>query len=97
MKQAICELCDMPAIKSSIIGDIYYRHLCMACYDRLMTPHKPSSGEAAYNRGRDLEEHEADIMQPMAGGKLSPEFVHLYPEQARKMFSDDEIDQATRS
>jgi hypothetical protein len=92
-----CELCDNPANKSSIVGDIYYRRICMSCYASLMKSEGESSGLASYNRARDLENHEADVIQPFSGGKPSPEFIHLYPERARQLFSAEEIDQATRS
>lgn len=92
-----CELCDLPSNKSSIIGDIYYKYICLSCYDHLTKLESPSSGEAEYNRGRDAEDNEAAMIQPYSGGKVSPEFIQLYPERARQMFSADEIDQATRS
>lgn len=97
MRLPKCELCDMPAVKSSIIGDIYYKSLCLADYDRLIVDESTSSGEAAYNRDRDFEDHEADVRQPYAGGKADFEFMRLYRDTAKKMFTDDEIQAAERS
>jgi hypothetical protein len=92
-----CELCDNKANRSSIINDIYYRAICMTCYAFLMSGEVISSGQAEYNRNRDVEEHEADMIQPWNGdGKPSQEFIHLYPEKAKQMFSDEELNQATR-
>lgn len=97
MKISACELCGRTAVKSSIVGDIYYRHLCATCYSDLIASESPSSGEANYNRGRDYEDHLADIIQPYTDGKPDAEFIHLYPEKAHQMWSQEEIDQATRS
>lgn len=92
-----CEQCSNEGVKSSIVADYYYRSLCYACYDHLIKQQSPSTGQADYDRGRDIEEHEADIIQPNSGGRPSAEFIHLYPKQAKLMFTPDEIDQATRS
>lgn len=94
-----CEVCDRSAItKSSIIEDYYYKNICWPCYNKLMISEIPSSGEADYDRGRDAEEHEADMMQPYDGdGNISVEFIHLYPERSRQLWSLAEIEQALRS
>jgi hypothetical protein len=98
MKLPACELCGNPASKSSIIGEFYYRHICLNCYAELTKAGSISSGHAHYARKQDQVEHEADIMQPYNGdGSISAEFIHLYPERAREMWSQDEMDQATRS
>ena len=92
-----CELCDMPSVKASIINDYYYAHLCLACYDMLISGSTVSSGEANYNRGRDFEDHLADGRQPYTDGKPDADFIKLYPETARKLFSDDDMKQAFRA
>lgn len=97
MKLPKCEVCGRPAAKGSIIDDFYYRHLCNNCYAKLTKMESPSSGEAVYNRGRDAEEHEADGRQPYTNGKPDAEFIHLYPERAKQLFSPEQIDQAERS
>lgn len=92
-----CEVCKRTVpTKGSIIGDIYYRHICSTCYSDLMEYEKLSSGEAEYNRGRDAEEHEADYRQPYTDGEIDPEFVRLYPERAKQMWTAEEIDRALR-
>lgn len=94
----VCEVCGGQASKSTIIEEIYYRDICMTCYTKMTTYSSPSSGQAEYNRGRDTEDHLADIIQPTNGdGKPSAEFIHLYADKAKAMFSDDELNQATRS
>lgn len=94
----ICQVCNkLDGIKGSIIQDVYYGSICTNCYVRLTVIEQPSSGQASYDRGRDTEEHEADIRQPYTEGKPDAGFIHLYPERAKQMFSHEEIDQATRS
>lgn len=57
---------------------------------------KPSSGEAEYNRGRDAEDYEHEMIQPYSGGEISPEFIQLYPEKASQLWTAEEIDRALR-
>lgn len=91
---ARCFKCkSRPAEVSAILKGIYYSKLCRIC---LAGGHVVSSGQASYNRARDLEEHEADVIQPYEGGLPSARFIHLYPERARQLFSDDQIDKAIR-
>lgn len=93
-----CEVCQQPREgKGSIVNGIYYSHICVPCYDRLLQGQTVSSGQAAYNRDRDFEDHEADIRQPYSNGQADKEFIRLYPEQARQMFSAEEIKAAERA
>lgn len=92
----ICDICHTnPATGSAIVASNYYPHICKPCKAQLLNP-TVSSGQAMYNRGRDAEEHESYMVQPWENGKASAEFIHLYPDQSKKMFTDDEINQATR-
>lgn len=92
---ALCQICKLyPAEKAGIIKDIYYKNVCQTCINMSFNV---SAGLASYNRARDLEEHEADIRQPYSGGKPDSQFIHLYPERARELWSAEEIDRATRS
>lgn len=98
MKLARCEVCHLnPREKSSIIDDYYYKDICYGCYDKLAQTTAPSSGEASFDRQRDLEDHLADVIQPYEDGKPSADFIHLYPDKAAKLFTSDEISQAERS
>lgn len=93
-----CEVCRVDtSTKASIIDSYYYQYICNACYAKLTNFASPSSGQASYNRSRDVEDNEADMIQPYSGGKVSAEFIHLYPDRARQLFSQTEIDEATRS
>jgi hypothetical protein len=92
-----CEICGKPANKSAVINDFYYKHLCTADYEELIGG-GANSGQARYNRDRDGEEHEADIIQPWNGdGKPSAEFLRLYPTQSRTMFGEDGMRAAERA
>lgn len=93
----MCSRCiKRPARMSSLINGVYYRDLCYICHGELTAGHTVSSGQAVYNRNRDVEEHEADIRQPYTDGKPDAGFIHLYPEQAKRMFTPEELDQGTR-
>lgn len=90
--------CSHDGSKSAIINGVYYKAICEACYSDLTTGQSVSSGHADYDRGRDAEEHEADIMQPLGpGGIPSAEFIKLYPDTAKKVFTPEEIARAIRS
>lgn len=92
---AFCQICKLyPAEKAGIIKDTYYRNVCQNCINMSFNV---SAGLASYNRARDLEEHEADIMQPYEGGLPSKRFIHLYPERSRELWSEDQINQSIRS
>jgi hypothetical protein len=93
-----CQVCKQrEGSKSSVIADTYYPAICDICYDRLLTGQTTSSGHADWMRGRDFEEHEADTRQPFNNGKLDSTFAKLYPDTARKIASQDEINEALRS
>jgi hypothetical protein len=94
-----CELCSTrEGIKSAIVRGKYHRSICGECYEDLLADNMVSSGHADYERGRDAEEHESDIMQPLGpGGIPSAEFIKLYPDTAKKVFTPEEIHRAIRS
>lgn len=94
----LCENCQKrEGTKSTIIYERYYQAICESCYAAALSSHSTSTGHADYERGRDFEEHEADVIQPTGrDGKPSAEFIHLYPERAKSMFTPDEIRDAYR-
>lgn len=93
-----CEVCDRVVMtKASIIRDYYYQHICNDCYLKLTNFASPSSGQASWNRSRDAEDNESAMIQPYSGGDPSKEFIHLYPERAKQLFTEDEIRRAVRS
>jgi hypothetical protein len=90
----ICEICKRnKASLSAIIQGVYYKFLCEDC--------KPapnvSSGHARWARDIDLQDHEADIQQPYGkDGKPNPHFIRLYPKQAKAVFSEKQMRDASR-
>jgi hypothetical protein len=95
----ICSSCQkLEAIKSVVSGGKYVKDICAVCWEGLLTGQQVSSGHADYERGRDAEEHERDILQPLGpGGIPSAEFIKQYPDTAKKVFSSEEINRAIRS
>lgn len=75
---------------SALIRGQYCKNLCEDCLAKLQA-NSPSSGHASFNRQMDYIDHEADIVQPYAGGKPHTAFIRAYPDKARKMFTDAEM------
>lgn len=93
MKCTICKKNDGNV--SGVVKDTYYTGLCRSCFDGLLVDQSVSSGWADYMRSRDFEDHQADIAQPYSkDGKPNSDFIKLYPERAKSMFSDKEIREA---
>ncbi len=88
----ICEHCTLPATKSAVISGKYYGRLCVVHYNLLIRAHSPSTGHAEYNRQRDFEDHQSDVVQPYdKDGHPHPDFIHLYPDKAREMWGEDTV------
>lgn len=85
-----CEIChDNVGTFSAIIDEIYYKNLCLKCKSKNI---KISSGHARWARSVDLEDHEADIMQPFnADGSINTRFAKLYPKQAAELFDQQQL------
>jgi hypothetical protein len=63
-----------------IINGIYYRDepvMDMLTDDRAIT-------DKQYNHDKQRQEHAFELMQPWKNGKLNPEFITHYPEEAKK-------------
>lgn len=87
-----CQKCQSRSSEvSGIIRGVYYENLCKVCVSGQV-----SSAEASYDRQRDLEDHNGDMIQPYAGGEPNKEFMHLYPERSKQLFSPEQIDAAYR-
>lgn len=84
----LCALCKIRPEQIGYISDGVYMRLCFEC--------KPlpqvSSGQARWERGIDLEDHEAEIMQPYnADGTINTRFAKLYPTQAKALFDEKQL------
>jgi hypothetical protein len=75
---------------SAVLHGQYYKNLCSDCLTRLQA-NSPSSGHASFNRQQDYIDHQADVLQPHAGGKPHTAFIRAYPDKARAMFTPEEI------
>lgn len=81
---------------SAVIQGKYHANLCPACKALLNAGQTISSGAARWSRTIDAEDHEADIQQPWnKDGTINGKFVRLYPEQAKALFSEEEMRRAT--
>lgn len=79
---------------SAIINGVYYPSITRKEMDELTHNSSFSSGAQSNERRRQYEEHAQDTVQPYdAAGKPRAEFYRLYPEQASKVFTKDEITQ----
>lgn len=88
MSSETCENCHQNPAEIGIIVEGKYSKVCADC--------KPlpqiSSGHARWERGVDLEDHEAEIMQPYnADGTINARFAKLYPKQAKALFNDKQL------
>ena len=85
-----CSQCGRPGGFSAVIADTYYPDLCTSCLSGLQEP-GPSSGQASYNRQRDLEDNAAMLVQPYKNGKPNEDFRRTYPDKAERYFSDEQL------
>lgn len=91
-----CSECHNPSQLSAVINGVYYKNLCDDC-KRGLSSGQVSSGQARFERSIDLEDHELDIQQPHnADGTANLRFIRAYPKQARAIFNDKQIRDASR-
>lgn len=96
---SICENCKKnPSNLSAIIQGVYYADLCYDCKtDLTANISAVSSGHARWSRSVDLEDHEHEIQQPYnKDGTPNTRFMKLYPEQAKALFSEEDMRNANR-
>jgi hypothetical protein len=77
---------------TAIYNGEYYTSICRGC----LGDNQISSGAASFNRRRDWEDRAADTVQPYTASGPNVEFLRLYPDKARKMFSPKEITELER-
>lgn len=79
-------------IVSTYINGKYYPNITRAELARLQGDYAYSYGAQSNERRRGYEEFAQDTVQPYdAAGKPRSEFYRLYPQQAAKIFTKDEI------
>ena len=91
----LCELCEKnPSSASAILNGTYYKNICNDCK---LSNNRVSSGHAVWQRGIDVENHEADIQQPYnSDGSINTRFAKLYPKQAKSLFTPEQLREAER-
>ena len=88
----LCHSClkNKPNTKTAIVNSVYYPHICSSCLGQ----DEISSNAASYARRRDYEDNAQDTIQPYdAGGNARVEFLRLYPVQARRVYSEEVIEE----
>ena len=88
-----CDNCQSlePTLTIAIVGGKFgsYCNSCVAGINRMA-----NAGSASYNRDRDRENHQRDLIQPWTpDGTPNKEFIRQYPEQARENFTPEQLDQ----
>lgn len=87
-----CSECGRTSAFSAVIDGKYYSDLCLRCLSDLQAPQNPTSGQASYNRQRDLEDNADLLVQPYGpDGKPSETFRRVYPDKAGGYFSDEQL------
>lgn len=88
----MCEGCfdAKPTTAAVIAGK--YGQFCRDCKTRMSR--QAQAGSAAYERDRDRQAHEKDLIQPWDGhGHPNREFIRNYPDSAVDYFSKEELEQ----
>lgn len=68
-----------------------YGQYCVGCIQSMKRHDAP--GSAQYHRDKDREDHLADMIQPWdAKGNPSKEFIQHYPDEAKEMFTQGELE-----
>jgi len=88
-----CDICQVPnQTRTAVVCNKYYKNVCQRC----LTP-TINSGHARWSRTIDMEDHEQDVQQPYnKDGSVNVKFAQMYPEQAKAVFSQEQIDSAVR-
>lgn len=82
---------------STYINGKYHKNITRAELARLQGDYSFSYGAQSNERRRGYEEFAQDTVQPYdAAGKPRSEFYRLYPQQAAKVFTKDEIEEVKR-
>lgn len=84
---------EKPNMVTAMINSVYYPLICRQC----LGADETSSLAAAHNRYRDYEDNAQDTIQPYdSAGNANPEFLRLYPVQAKRVYSAEVIESLKR-
>lgn len=85
----VCDNCqqERPPYTAMVLAGRFLEHVCASCRSGTIRPHH----DAAHNRAMGRDDSAKDIIQPFIDTRPNPEFAHAYPEQAKEMFTADEL------
>lgn len=89
-KDKLCDSCQSkPGIRNGVLEG-KFGFYCSPCLSG-----QTSSGQSAqWLRDRDSEDHREDLVQPWhPDGSANSEFYRLYPDEAKEMFSEEELEE----
>lgn len=86
-----CSECGNEGGFSAVIDGTYFSDLCSRCLGDLQAPQNPTSGQASYNRQRDIEDNASMLVQPYENGKPNETFRRVYPGKAERYFTDEQL------
>lgn len=91
----LCEVCNtMKHTKTAMVNGKYYQHICNPCSTD--SEDTISSNAAGYDRRRSYEDNAQDTVQPYNANGPNSEFLRLYPNTAKKVFSGETIEKLKR-
>jgi hypothetical protein len=70
--------------------------MCASKRLEVVTDGRPLGSIASFDRRRQYEEHAQDTVQPYNAIGPNAEFYRLYPKQAEKIFTKDELEYVKR-
>lgn len=92
-----CIVCRInEATHMATVDGMYYPKLCSGCLTKLRGDSSFSYGAQSHERRRGYEDMAQDAVQPYNAKGPNSEFYRLYPRQAEKIFTKDEIEQVKR-
>jgi hypothetical protein len=81
---------------SAYINSKYYPAITRSELNALQTDSQFSSGHQGFDRRRQYEDLAQDTVQPYDAKGPNSEFYRLYPKQAEKVFTKEEIEEVKR-
>lgn len=81
---------------SAYINGKYYPSITRSELNALQTDSGFSSGHQSFDRRRQYEDLAQDTVQPYNAKGANSEFYRLYPKQAEKIFTKEEIEEVKR-
>lgn len=88
-----CDGCtnDNRALRGAVVNGKFGQY-CATCISG--AGRMANTGSAQFSRDKDRSDHEVDMLQPWdPRGNPSTEFIRHYPDEAKEMFSQEELEQ----